>query len=268
MIHLYDGNNVMLRAAHKPQLGAQRPLSMRMRYEHACAQPAGSQLWCWDGRDHNAMRQAIYPRYKTNREPQAENIFAQIKLWKDLLKLSPATQITVENWEADDVIGTLARQFAAKGIACTIHTNDMDYAQLDHLPTVTLNGVNTKGVPPRWVCLYKAMVGDNSDYIAGIPGFGDSVKDGVRTGAWTKIQDHLPQIERAIVQGNPAGFLELPFTKAVAAWLAVQENIDTLQAMLTITHFFNVPDDELSGGICVGELNRAAATELLGKFFL
>lgn len=260
VIHLYDGNNVMLRAAHKPQLGAARPLSMRMRYEHACMAAVGSQIWCWDGRDHNTMRQATYPRYKTNREPQAENIFAQIKLWKDLLKLSPATQITVEGWEADDVIGTIARRLAASGISCTIHTNDMDYAQLDHFPTVTLNGVNTKGVPARWVCLYKAMVGDSSDYIAGIPGFGP--------GAWEKIKDYWPQIERAIRVGNPDAFKGLPVTKGVAAWLTEQDNINLLQAMLTITHFFTVPDDELSGGISVGELNRQAANETLGKFFL
>lgn len=260
MIHLYDGNNVMLRAAHKPQLGAQRPMSMRMRYEHACAQPIGSQIWCWDGRDHNAMRQAIYPRYKTNREPQAEDIFAQIKLWKNLLKHSPATQITVEGWEADDVIGTLARKFAAKGVACTIHTNDMDYAQLDHFDTVTLNGVNTKGVPARWVCLFKAMNGDSSDYIAGIPGFGPK--------RWVEMEPHWPQIERAIRLGDPAGFVGLPFKPSVAAWLTEQQNVDTLQAMLTITHFFNVPDDELGGGVHVGEFNRAEAVNLLGKYFL
>jgi hypothetical protein len=38
--------------------------------------------------------------------------------------------------------------------------------------------------------------------------------------------------------------------------------------MLTITHFFTVPDDELDGGVTAGELNRQTATNLLGKFFL
>lgn len=260
MIHLYDGNNVMLRAAHKPMLGAARPMSMRMRYEHACAQPLGSQVWCWDGRDHNERRREIYPRYKTNREPMAEDMFSQINLWKDLLGHSPATQITVHGWEADDVISTMVRKLVKKGMQVTVHTNDMDYAQLADLPGVVLDGCNTKGVSARWIPLYKAMVGDSSDFIAGIPNYGHK--------RWEAMVDHWSQIERAIVQGHPAGFVGLPFTKGVAAWLTDQENIDLLRAMLTVTHFINVPDDELEGGVTPGNFDRNAAVNLLGKYFL
>jgi hypothetical protein len=268
VIHLYDGNNVMLRAMQKPMLGAARPMSLRMRYEQTCAAPAGSQIWCWDGKDHNERRREIYPRYKTNRTPMAEDMFAQIKLWKDCLRFSPATQITCSGWEADDVISTLARRFAKQGLLVTIHTNDMDYAQLADLGNVTLNGVNTKGIPARWVALYKAMVGDQSDYIAGIPGFGDTIKEGRRTGAWAAVQDHQPQIERAIVQGNPAGFIGLPFKPAVATWLADEENVKLLQNMLCVTHFINVPDDELNAGVVLGNLDRDSAHAMLGRFFL
>jgi hypothetical protein len=260
MIHLYDGNNVMLRAIHKPMLGAARPMSLRMRYEHCCSQPAGTQFWCWDGRDHNSRRQEIYPRYKTNREPHGEDVFTQIQLWKDVARHSPAIQITVDGWECDDVVSTLARRFARTGVPVTIHSNDMDYAQLLTLPNVTLNGVNTKGIPGRWVALYKALVGDTSDHIAGIPNFGHK--------SWEVMEPYWAQIERAIVQGNPAGFVGLPFNKGVAAWLTDQSNIDTLQAMLTVTHFIDVPEDEIVGGMYVGEMSRAEATALLGKFFL
>jgi DNA polymerase-1 len=260
MIHLYDGNNVMLRAMQKPMIGQARPMSLRMRYEHCCAQPVGSQIWCWDGFGHNERRREIYPRYKTNRTPMADDMFSQIKLWKKCLTLSTATSIECQGWEADDVVSTLARRFARAGVRVTIHTNDMDYAQLLGLGNVTLDGVNTKDVPGRWVALYKAMVGDSSDFIAGIPGFGHK--------RWEAMQDHWPQIERAIAIGDPAGFVGLPFTKAVAAWLTEQENIDLLQNMLLVTHFINVPDDELEAGITHGEFNRAEAHNLLGKFFL
>lgn len=259
MINLYDGNNVMLRAMEKPQLKRERPLSLRMRYEQTCSRPEGTEIWCWDGRNHNDRRREIYPPYKTNRTPMAEDRFAQINLWKDLLKLSPATQICVHGWEADDVISTLARRFAKTGIPVTIHSNDMDYGQLGY-PNVVLNGVDSKGVEPRWIALYKAMVGDKSDFIAGIPGFGPKT--------WADLADHWPQIERAIVQGTPAGFEGLPFKPSVRAWLTSQENIDLLRAMLTVTHFMDVPDDELDGGIIHGETNRAQAHDLLRKYFL
>lgn len=260
MIDLYDGNNVMRRSIEKQMLPTARPMTLRQRYEAACAAPVGSQIWVWDGYQHNERRREIYPAYKMNREPAAENIYAQIKLFREILALSPTTQVTVNGWEADDVISTLARQFARRGVAVRIHSNDMDYAQLTNLPNVTLVGVDNKGVNGRWVALFKAMVGDKSDNIAGIPGFGPK--------RWTEMENSWPQIERAIVSGNPAGFVGLPFKPAILAWLQSDDNIKLLQSMLLVTHFYNVPDDELEGGISVGKLDRLAAHARMSEFFL
>lgn len=256
MIHLYDGNNVMRRSMERHSLPTATPMSLRQRFEATKT----SDIWVWDGYQHNERRRDIYPLYKTNREPMAMDMFAQVKLWKEILKLSPATQIEVHGWEADDVIATMVRKLSRQGVATTVHSNDMDYAQLAHLPGVTLNGVNTKGVPARWVPLYKAMNGDSSDNIKGIPNFGHK--------RWEALQDHWPQIERAIVNGEPGGFHNLPFKPAVLAWLADHENIKLLQAMLTVTHFENVPDDELEGGIIIGQMDRMKAHQRLTEFFL
>ena len=260
MIDIYDGNNVMRRAMERHLLPMARPMTIRQRYEQMCAAQPGTQIWVWDGYQHNERRREVYPPYKMNREPAAEDIYAQIKLWKELLAMTPATQVTVQGWEADDVISTLARKFARRGISVRIHSNDMDYAQLLRLPNVTLVGVDTKGVEGRWVALYKALVGDKSDNIAGIPGFGPK--------RWLELQDHWPQIERAIVQGNVGGFDGIPFKPAVAAWLADASNIKLLQAMLFVTHFDDVPDDELEGGVKEGSINRLAANARMTEFFL
>lgn len=257
MIHLYDGNNVMRRRMERDVLNKGRVLSLRQMY---AAANEGSQIWAWDGYRHNERRQAIYPPYKVGRPKTPEDIFAQVKLFREVLRHSRATQIEVEGWEADDIIGTLTRRFVKKGLPVTIHSNDMDYAQLEHLPGVVLNGVNTKGVPGRWVPLYKAMQGDSSDKIAGIPNFGGK--------RWEQIEAHWPQIERAIITGDPTGFVGIPFKPAVVAWLQSKENIDLLRAMLTVTHFENVPEDELEGGIIVGQHNPAAAHQRLSEFFL
>jgi hypothetical protein len=255
-INLYDGNNVMRRAMEtKYQMPGERPMSLRQRLEATSAAAPGTQIWVWDGKEHNARRQAIYPRYKTNRPPTPMDVYAQVRLWRELLAHTSAVQIEVHGWEADDVIGTLVRK--RPGLF-TVHTNDMDYGQVAHL--CTLKGVNMKGVEPRWIALYKAMCGDSSDFIAGIPGFGP--------GRWLSMQPHRAQIERAIVNGTPAGFVDLPFKPKVKAWLLEQENIDTLRAMLTVTHFCNVPDDELEGGITRGTPNLMAAHERLSEFFL
>jgi hypothetical protein len=256
MMNLYDGNNVMRRSMEKNTMIAAKPLSLRQRYEATRA----TDIWVWDGYQHNERRRDIYPLYKMNREPMAMDMFAQVKLWKEILTMSPATQIEVYGWEADDVIATMVRRFAARGVPVTVHSNDMDYAQLAHLPGVTLNGVNTKGIPARWVPLYKAMNGDSSDNIKGIPNFGHK--------RWEAMEDHWPQIERAIVAGDPAGFVGLPFKPGVLAWLQDEENVKLLQAMLTVTHFENVPDDELEGGIKEGQMNRMAAHQRMTEFFI
>jgi hypothetical protein len=258
MIHLYDGNNVMRRAMENPMLGLRnlRPMSLRQRY--TMARP--TDIWVWDGYDHNERRRAIYPQYKANRTPPAEDIYSQIRLWKELLTYSPSAQVEVHGWEADDVISTMARQASQAGLQVTIHTNDMDYAQLEHLPGINLDGVDSKGVPGRWVALYKAMVGDPADNIAGIPGFGPK--------RWAELEEWWSQIERAIAHGHPGGFVGLPFKPAVAAWLAVPENVRALQDMLTITHFENVPDDEIEGGTKQGQYNPLAAHARMSEFFL
>ncbi len=250
-MNIYDANNVMFRAAMQPAMPGQHRMSLRMRFESA----APSDIWVWDGWEHNERRQAIYSKYKTNRTAKPMDVTSQIKLWKELLKHTPATSIEVHGWEADDVIGTLVRKMPGKAI---VHTNDMDYGQVAHL--CTLNGVDMKGVPPRWVCLYKALRGDSSDAIDGIPNFGPA--------RWLEVEEFWPQIERAIAAGDPAGFEGIPFKPGVRTWLAVQENVDQLQAMLTVTHFENVPDDELEGGIRVGTPNRLKGHQILTEFFL
>jgi len=258
MIDIYDGMNVMRRAYEKKgYMPGDVPMSMRVRYETTCAAQPGSQIWVWDGRDHNARRQEIYPRYKTNRTPMGEDVYSQVRLWREVLGHSHAVQIEVYGWEADDVIGTLVRRFGGRK-PVTVHTNDMDYGQIAHL--CTLKGVNMKGVPCERIALYKALCGDSSDFIAGIPGFGP--------GRWLEMQDHWDEIQRAIVAGEPEGFVDLPFKPKVKAWLADPENIKTLQAMLTVTHFMNVPEDELNGGITVGKVDLMAAHERMSEFFL
>jgi 5'-3' exonuclease len=257
-IQIYDGQNVMRRAfERKAYMPGERPMSMRMRFEQTCAAAPGSQIWVWDGRDHNERRKDIYPQYKGNREPGSEDVFSQIRLWREVLKHSHAIQIEVHGWEADDVIGTLVRRIGGK-VPVEVFTNDMDYGQIGHL--CQLKGVNMKGVPCNRIALYKAMVGDTSDNIDGIPGFAG--------GRWLEMEPHWDQIQAAIVAGDPAGFADLPFKPKVKAWLTEQKNIDLLQQMFTITHMMNVPDDELNGGITVGVPNFTAADARLAEFFL
>ena len=261
MIEIFDGNNVMLRALNDMVLPGQTRMTIRQRYMTALNAAPGTHIWVWDGYRHNDRRKEIYPRYKGNREPMAEDMFSQIQLFRELLCLSNAIQVEADGWEADDLVGALTHKFAARRVPVTINTNDLDYAQLSVLPNVTLNGVRRPDdLPPRWIALYKATVGDPSDNISGIPGFGPKT--------WEGLKDWWPQLERAIQQGNPGGFAGLPMPKRIATWLSSQDNIDLLQAMLLITHFHPVPDETLAKAIKPGRPDYRAADETMRRYFL
>lgn len=257
-IEIYDANNVLRRATEKFGMPSAVPMGFRQRYEFLMAKPAGTQIWVWDGKEHNKRRQAILPEYKANRKPMAEDIFAQIRLFRQVLRHSHTIEVCVHGWEADDVIGTLVKRFNAKGVLPKVHTNDMDYGQIAHM--CQLIGVNLKGVPPAWVPLFKAMVGDPSDNIPGIPGFGPK--------RWIELEPHWAQVQRAIELKAVAGFQGLPFKPAVAAWLSSEDNVDKLHAMLRVTRFMDVPEDEIAGAWLPGIPDPMKAHKLMAEFFL
>src|SRR6202165_5797489 len=76
------------------------------------------------------FRDDWYPQYKANRTPMPDNLVVQIEPLHELIRSLGWPLLMVEGVEADDVIGTLARQAEALGIDCVISTGDKDLAQL------------------------------------------------------------------------------------------------------------------------------------------
>lgn len=122
--------------------------------------------------------------YKANRKPTPDDLIAQIPYVKRLVRAHRIPVIELEGYEADDVMGTLARRLRKKGHEVVIVTSDKDICQLvtDHIRVMdpgkeyALLGpmeVREKlGVAPDQVIDYLAMVGDASDNIPGVPGIG------------------------------------------------------------------------------------------------
>lgn len=234
------------------------PMGFRQRYEYVMAKPVNSQIWVWDGRGHNDMRKSILPYYKGQRSPMAEDIFAQINLFKKALTLSHAIQVTVDGWEADDVIATLTKKYHARGIRPRIHSNDIDYGQLADIADVV--GVNMKETPAAFLPLRKAMVGKSSDHMKGIPGFGPKT--------FTDLAPYWSDIQDAIRRKDKDALARMPFKPKTAMWLQIDTNLDELEAMLRVAWFFDVPEDEIFGGWKVGTPDRNAAHALMNEFFL
>lgn len=261
-IHIYDGNNVMLRDLEK--IGHER-IGLRRRYA-LCNQPGQLHIWCWDGRNHNDRRRMIYPAYKMNRIPMAEDRFAQIGVFREALGHSNATQVECAGWEADDVIGALVHRFASRKdpIKVTVHTNDLDYWQLMQYSNVTIDGIQPESIPncePHHIPLYKALVGDKSDNIIGVSGFGPK--------SWNALTPpDRKKLMRAIETNSPELIHELPLPTRPRNLLLNSENRKEALNALAVTRFIPVPESELDAGVKQGVLNETAANDLFRRFFL
>ncbi|MDR3414821.1 MAG: DNA polymerase I [Nevskia sp.] len=126
------------------------------------------------------FREEISAEYKANRDATPEDLNAQFPLIAEVVQAMGLPLLAVAGVEADDVIGTLARQAEAAGQEVLIVTSDKDLAQLvngrigllDTMKNRRMDpaGVVEKfGVPPERIVDYLALVGDTSDNIPGVP---------------------------------------------------------------------------------------------------
>jgi DNA polymerase-1 len=130
------------------------------------------------------FRNEIYAEYKANRPPMPEELREQIEPIHAMIRAMGLPLVCVSGVEADDVIGTLALEAAARQQPVLISTGDKDMAQLvgDHVTlintmtntTMDHGGVIDKfGVPPELIIDLLALQGDKVDNIPGVPGVGE-----------------------------------------------------------------------------------------------
>ncbi len=127
-------------------------------------------------------REERYEQYKAQRKPAPEELKAQFPIVTELITELGIPHFGVPGSEADDVIGTLAKQAQEQGVFAVIVTGDMDALQLVNgnvaVLSVELTWYNTQsvinkyGLKPDQLRDYKGLVGDSSDNIPGVPGVG------------------------------------------------------------------------------------------------
>jgi DNA polymerase-1 len=206
---LVDGSSYLYRAYHVPNL---------QRLTNAAGEPTGAvygvinmlrSLIAGYQPEHMAVvfdargktfRHDMYEEYKANRPSMPEDLAVQIEPLLSLVSAMGLPLLQVEGVEADDVIGTLARQATEQGIETVISTGDKDMAQLvsPHVTlvntmsqtTLNIDGVEEKfGVPPGLIIDFLALTGDSSDNIPGIPGVGPKT-----AARWLKTYGSLDEV--------------------------------------------------------------------------
>jgi DNA polymerase I len=150
---------------------------------------------CWIHDSGATFRDEMYPEYKATREKLTDDLQADFDLGlehvRQLLDAYDTPIVSLDGFEADDVIGSLARQGVDAGLNVVVVSGDKDFHQLVR-PGVWLlnpgrggpasvdehwvgveNGSERLGVPPERTIDFLALVGDTSDNVPGVPGIGE-----------------------------------------------------------------------------------------------
>ena len=167
--------------------------------------------------------------YKAIRKPMPEELRVQVPVMKEILDALRIPRYELEGWEADDLIGTISRKCEAKDWDCVVVTGDKDSLQLitDHtkvkLVSTRMGQTTTKdmtpetfrdqyGFDPIHMIDLKALMGDSSDNIPGVPGIGEKTAMDLiqKYGSIDTLYGKLPDIDakpaaiRKLTEGEDA----------------------------------------------------------------
>jgi DNA polymerase-1 len=132
----------------------------------------------------SAARKEAFADYKAHRKPMEDDLKAQIPYIKRLCEAYRMPILELDEFEADDVIATLARKAAADGFDVVVFTTDKDFLQIVGPRVRVYHAARERmldekgveeffGVPPDRVCDVLALMGDASDNVPGVPGIGE-----------------------------------------------------------------------------------------------
>lgn len=184
-------------------------------------------------RKEPTFRHIAYPEYKAQRKGMPEELAVQMPILKQVLDAMNIPRYELAGWEADDLIGTISRKCEAAGWDCRIATGDKDSLQLvtDHtyveLVTTRMGKTTTKEMdpasfrevygfePPQMVDL-KALMGDSSDNVPGVPGVGEKTamtllhENGTLKEIYSRLEGETlnakPGVKKKLTEGRESAF--------------------------------------------------------------
>jgi len=213
------------------------------------------------------FRDEIFADYKANRPPMPDDLRDQVEPLHASVRALGFPLLCIEGVEADDVIGTLARQAAGEKRDVVISTGDKDMAQLvcPHVTLVnTMTGlvmdpagvVEKFGIGPELIIDYLALMGDKIDNIPGVPGVGEKTAVGLLAGIGGGLD---------VIYANLGKVAELPLrgAKSLAAKLEEHKEMAYLSYELA-TIKLDVPLNIEIDSLHPGEPDREALAALYG----
>lgn len=180
------------------------------------------------------FRNDTYPAYKATRAKMPEDLVPQIARIRQVVDAFNIPRLEKEGYEADDVLGTVARQAVEKGLGVKIITGDRDLLQLvDERIVVNLSGkkltdaedftsdlvMKEYGVHPNQFVDYKALIGDKSDNIPGVHGIGEKTamaileKHSNLEDIYAHLADYAERTRKLLEQGKSDAYLSFDLSR-------------------------------------------------------
>ena len=226
------------------------------------------------------FRHQMYEAYKGTRKPMAEELRQQVPLMKEMLKAMGVTTIEKGGYEADDLLGTIAKRSEAKGLTVSVVSGDRDLLQLAsdnikiRIPKTKRTGTeiedyNTKEVlekyqvtPTQFIDV-KALMGDTSDNIPGVPGIGEKTATAIiaQYGSIENAYAHVDELKPPRASNNLREHYDMAQMSKTLATIEVNADIDYDLAGARITQVSDLYTEE-AYLLC----KRLEFKNLLGRF--
>ncbi|MFA4954979.1 MAG: DNA polymerase I [Patescibacteria group bacterium] len=194
---------------------------------------------CWDTAAPTFRHEAA-PNYKAQREKQPQEFYDQIPPIKNVFEAFGGTNLELDGFEADDLLGTLAVRLAREGAEVTLLTSDRDVWQLigPHIRVMAFKkGVSetviydeaalltATGLKPEQIAAWKALRGDASDNLKGVPGIGEKTATELITtyrdlkGVFAAAHDEKsvlrPAVRKKLLEGEALAMADYPLVQIV-----------------------------------------------------
>ncbi len=220
------------------------------------------------------FRHEKYSEYKAGRKPMPDELRTQFPILKEWLTLAGYHVIECEGFEADDILGTLAKNCRLSGNECVIATGDRDSLQLISDNTKVLLAATKMGRPeiinytkevlfekyglePKEMIELKALMGDTSDNIPGVPGVGEKTATDLITKYHSVdyIYENIDSLEikesvrQKLINGKESAYLskwlgtislEAPIETDISKYKNLPADTSELSALMTKLEFFKL----------------------------
>ena len=191
------------------------------------------------------FRHEIFPEYKGTRHAMPDELRQQVPVIKEVLRAMGLTVVSKAGLEADDIIGTIASRAEGEGLEVTILSGDRDLLQLVTDRTKLLLPRTVKGetnvetfyaedvlrvyqVPPKGIIELKALEGDKSDNIPGVPKIGTKTATElvVKYGNIDKLKEHIGEITKKSIRESLEQNFELAELSHTLATINTNANLE------------------------------------------